>query len=158
MKGIFKNNEFEICVFSRPGTLFSNAVNVATALVEDSDNELKKDDFMIIVAGSNDVGRGHLKFNWHELKQLASKVNLVVAQIPIRRDLPPSNEDLVEDANYRLSRVMTQVGGRFMPIMSTVRDFTRHGLHYNLRGKAKVAQNIYNTIMNYFPVVPVTEM
>ena len=112
-----------------------------------SESKLQKDDCVVIVAGSNDVGRNNLRFDRDRMKRISSAVCLGVTQIPVRLDLPVSYEQYVKSSNYFLSTFVPKLSAKFIPIMTTDRDFTRHGQHYNMRGKHKVARAIVEAIV-----------
>lgn len=149
MKGIIPK-DIETCVFSRPGCNFSDTISVVEDVINDRSNNISDDDIFVIVSGSNDVGRGHLRYSETKLQKLAKKVKLVVSQIPIRWDLPVDYERFVNVANTNISGSLPKWGGKFMAVNSNGRDFTKHGLHYNMKGKVKLAKAIQHFVNHPF--------
>lgn len=136
----------EVCVFSRPGASLETVMDIAEEVVVQ--NAMNKDDWMVVIGGSSDIGQRRRRYDSNVFRSLASKVNLAVAEVPRRWDLPPIYADDVSRFNYALQRDVSDAGGLFMAVKAERRHFTTHGLHYNLSGKYKLASTISKMIQN----------
>lgn len=149
---VFNNCEYDICVFSRPGARFSDVIHLAYSVV--MQNNLGKDDFIVLLGGSNDVlldlsyGKEFSRL-CSDLAKMSSATNVIVSEVPMRFDLGERGVVQVKRFNFGLNdflrnsqaRVVSQIG-------STRRCIGRKGLHYSEFGKYWLAKRIRDMVLN----------
>lgn len=135
----------DVCVFVRPGASFDDVV--AMGILAARQSNLQSNDLLVIVAGSNDVGKR--TFETSRLAELSSLVNVVIAEVPRRYDLHPRFSKDVSRLNFDLERAAKEHNCLFVAIKAYRNNFTRHGLHYNASGKAKLASCLSSSLNNY---------
>lgn len=140
---LLKNDD--VCVFVRPGAVFEEVV--AMGILAAKQNNLRTIDHVVIVAGSNDIGRGTV--NTSSLAELANSVNVIIAEVPKRHDLHPSYFKDVSQLNLALEHASKEFNCLFVTVRSNRNNFTRHGLHYNYSGKAKLASCLSSSLNNF---------
>lgn len=140
-------NTHEVCAFVRPGASFETVLSMAEQIV--ADTSMTKADHLIVFGGSNDIGRGKgpIDYSSGSLLDLSSKTNLIFAAIPPRFDLPIHYEEDVCRANKRIKEDLEQSDAQYISEYSR-HHFTRHGLHFNAKGKSMLAFKIEKLVTN----------
>lgn len=150
LSGLFE--EFNVSIFSKPGARLKNVVQHYPRL----DDLSSKEDFILVLAGTNDIGvRQPGAFTVVQgIKKLLSwnvPINVIVADIPYRYDTPNLNNDIFY-ANLLIKKLIRDYKGPLKAIHLptnegvTRKHYTRHGLHFNRRGKLFLGRKITRII------------
>lgn len=148
--------KYEVFVYSRPGAKMKHIVKDGVKFAKD----FTKLDFIIILAGSNDLHHGEPgQYTINQGVQLlldsVKQTNLIINSVPYRFDNCNLN-DRIYFVNSTLSKVVQKYKGSLTVHYNDVNlvlnrsHFTKHGLHYNKHGKRLIGSNLVN-IVNAFP-------
>ena len=114
-----------------------------------------KKDLIIFLGGTMDISRNEAKKGVHSLKdftQRTTNTNLILLGAPHRYDLPPQScvNMEVKLYNKRLQSIVSASNHARVHSMSTERrHHTRHGLHFNKKGRDWIVNNIIKEITNW---------
>ncbi|KAG8267826.1 hypothetical protein J6590_041740 [Homalodisca vitripennis] len=134
--------------YVRPGAKFSQVTDEVTNVRKN----LTKDDYLLIMAGSNDVetsGINRLTQNVQELIKNTADTNLIIATLPMRHDRPALDLK-ISKLNTELEKLILEspLKPQILPLHLLPRHlFTNHGLHLNKKGKDKVAEMIAKLLL-----------
>ncbi|KAI5700340.1 hypothetical protein M8J77_020513 [Diaphorina citri] len=139
----------------KPNAYFSQV----TEGVESQCRDFGADDFVIIQAGTNDMNT--LEPNSAKilpikhLISLANITNVILCSIPYRFDSLAHLSTNVYETNTYLKYVCTKYNFTYFDTNAILRrsHFTRHGLHYNGKGKYVLSKNILDLIAHRSSVV-----
>lgn len=137
-----QRSSHNVLAFVHPGASFSEVTHEVDKLGEN----LKKNDHLLIIAGTNDVEKcsvGRLTKDIFKTLSNLNHTNVIVATLPVRHDKP--DLDLkVAQINAEIERfVLNSKRMKLLRLHVLPRHlFTKHGLHLNRRGKARVATTI----------------
>jgi len=136
-------------VYSKPGATMKTAVQQSLHEI----SECTRNDLVVVLCGSNDINvhksyRQSIPEALSLLSVAAQGTNVLVFAIPYRYDREELN-GVIYEANVLVYNIVKQV--RYGPRLVfrdgnealTRRCFTRHGMHYNKRGKGLIANYIY---------------
>jgi len=112
--------------------------------------DFTKQDTIVIIGGSNDniIGREDaLLKEFRNIVEACTHTKMVVAGLPMRH-LDPKASDSVDYINMALEKLVSEAPNAvFLPIHELPRHmYTQHGLHFNKRGKRKIARMINETL------------
>lgn len=135
--------------FVKPGGRTSQILNSKNIEGEN----LEKDDFLVLVSGTNDVARNEADTVLKPITETLtnfSGINIIVVDIPHRFDLPDwscLNKE-IENTNIKLSLLSDEyTNAKVVKASEAGRNLhNRHGLHMNYRGKEWLAEMIAKTI------------
>lgn len=120
--------------------------------IDHDTKEMVKDDYIVIVAGTNDI-TPHLnnKFIAQEIKnkiQNCSHTNIIVTAIPYRYDKYSFFNKKINRSNNSIRKVCDEFKhSHYLPLHSFCRnDYATHGLHLNTFGKQKFSNLIIDKI------------
>lgn len=136
-----------VMAFVRPAADFY----AVTRDVESLTKNMTLNDHMLLIAGTNSIGKTSVKRLTDDMFKIAEDLdhtNLIIATLPMRHDQP--NLDLkISCINAQIERFAVESKKfRILPLHELPRHlFTNHGLHLNKRGKAKVAEKIAQLIL-----------
>jgi len=131
---------FAVSSFVKPGAGMRAIIHT----VKDNIMKLKSDDDVVILGGSNDIGKNNSR---EAMKHLCNfiknnqKVNIVVMTAPPRRYLLPSScvSNEVIRFNRQLKRRMAPYNVKILETNLEREYFTKYGLHLNSSGKETIA-------------------
>lgn len=132
----------------KPSACFSQVTEGVATLCED----FGADDFIIIQAGTNDMTL--LEPNCAKIlpikhfASLANKTNIILCSIPYRYDSLAYLSTNVYDTNTYLKYVCEKFNFTYLDTNAYLSrsHFTRHGLHYNRRGKRVLSEKILDLV------------
>lgn len=110
-----------------------------------------KNDYLVILGGSNNVIERNDKKIIGEVKkllELTEHTNIIIAGLPYRHHTPSLNNE-ISYLNMELEQIIKKTQhGSFLAIHDLQRScYTAHGLHFNNRGKRKIAEMIMNIVL-----------
>lgn len=146
------SKKLDFMVVSKPNAKLKHVVREGRPLIE----HFTEKDHVIIIAGTNDLQRNEpsqltIRQGLNELFSWDIKTNVTVVEIPFRYDDAHVNDNIFWN-NLILKKKIQKYKGNlnlsFLEINSfTHRSFyTRHGLHYNSRGKRFISETIVSQI------------
>jgi hypothetical protein len=124
----------------RPG---AGAKRIMNSFAEDLQN-LHSHDFVILNAGANDVYKNNMRLAVNQITKLIQKnygTNILILDIHWRHDLPLFScvNSAIEEINRKLKKIASSYNHVSFLETSLGREyFTKHGLHWNSRGKTLV--------------------
>lgn len=145
--------DYDVMVSSFPGAPFDYVARKLEKLTTDFNH----DDVAVIMAGTNDITSGNdsrftKHFNFKPLKSLASRTTVKVLNIPFRFDKPEFNFP-IHCINSTMQKFC--VNTKHMSFIQTLHlnriCYTRHGLHFNKKGKRALADIIHNAVTSSHP-------
>lgn len=156
-------DNYDIFSYVRPGGRLSFVVRDLSDIIQSE--SLTKDDFLVILGGSNDlsslrqsrdpanaVKRINFASELSYIRTFMDKVNILVSEIPPRFDFRWSSRDirvLFKSLNGQLSNFFYDNQVDIVSLNNLHRrDFSREGLHYSSLGKSKLAKCIVKKILN----------
>lgn len=137
------DNKKTISSIFKPNATLSEVVNDVGELTK----FFTKKDFVVVLGGSNNEIKNKRKQLFYDVERLLKQTehtNVLVAGLPYRHHLPVEN-DLINYINIDLEHniIRKTHHATFLPINNLARHFyTKHGLHFNTRGKRKIAEMI----------------
>jgi hypothetical protein len=150
---------FEVETFFKPGAPLNEVVNSARDLVKD----FKKDDFLIVLGGTNDIKdktNKHLPQIFDSLNKivpLSQKTNVIINTVPFRFDMPELNSKIKETnklihntINNLKNKNAKNLGICFLNERLKREHYTKHGLHLNQSGKIVLCDRLTEMIENRF--------
>jgi hypothetical protein len=158
---------FDVETFFKPGAPLNEVVNSARDLVKD----FNKDDFLIVLGGTNDIEdktNKHLPQIFDSLNKvvpLSQKTNVIINTVPFRFDMPELNSKIKETnklihntINNLKTKNAKNLGICFLNERLKREHYTKHGLHLNQSGKIVLCDRLTEMIENRFrSPVKVTE-
>lgn len=144
--------DYEVFVYTKPGARLKDIIQDSKCFIE----ECSKDDFVVLLAGTNDIGKCQpsqlsIMQGLNALLSLDVNTNVIINSVPYRFDTMKLNDNIFY-ANMAITRIVRQYKG---PLSVSYGDlnailrrnhFTRHGLHINRAGKRVLGKNIVQTI------------
>lgn len=132
--------------FVRPGAKLDLVVQEIGKLSKD----LSKEDHILVIGGTNNVQVSETSLFIDEFKKLiedSQHTNLILATLPIRHDMPQLDLDIIS-TNSELEKMADKyLNVNILPLHLLPRQyFTSHGLHFNKKGKCKIAQAVANLL------------
>ena len=129
-------------------------IEIITSPIHLKTGNLTKEDLIIFLGGTKDISRNEAKKGVCSLKdftQRTTNTNLILLGAPHRYDLPPQScvNMEVKLYNKRLQNIVSDSNHARVHSMSTVRRHTRHGLHFNKKGKDWIVNNIIKESRNW---------
>jgi lysophospholipase L1-like esterase len=115
---------------------------------------LGKKDAVIIWGGANDINKNEVSNGLKYLKNFINtnqNTNIIVVTTPLSHDLQESScvnreVDVFNRKLHKIVKIMDDV--KLLQTKLNRNYFTRHGLHLNISGKAKMAELIGEHILN----------
>ena len=146
----YLGKSFEVMGTVMPGSRLENITHLASKEI----SNLHRNDFVVIWGGANDVNKNETNFGLKHIRKFAlqnSHTNIIFITVPHRHDLQESSciNREVQVFNRKLHKIMKAMG--HVDILDTKLNrnkFTRHGLHFNISGKEKMANHIGERIIN----------
>lgn len=143
------DDKYELCVFSRPGAKFDDVTRDLKNIIDN--NKLGDEDFLIILAGSNDICSTNMSpqrfFCLDNIKKCAKLTNIIVSEIPTRFDLPPKFDTVIDNCNSFLRTSFKNSSVHLLNLDNLRRiHFGRSGLHYSVSGRDVLSKKIKNLI------------
>ncbi|KAG8316951.1 hypothetical protein J6590_037296 [Homalodisca vitripennis] len=130
-----------VCSFVRSGTNFNKVIEEVQQLTTD----LTKNDYLLVIAGTNNVEStsvNRLMEDVHSLIRDSSHTNLILATLPMRHDKPKLDLK-ISVINSKLEKEAKTDKFQILPLHILPRHYyTTHGMHYNKKGKVKIAEMI----------------
>jgi hypothetical protein len=125
------------------------SINQLTATARQDINELTQKDFLVFWGGSNDASKNNARSGLNqEVNYLRGNIytNSIVITVPHKFDL--NCNSCVNEEIRRLNRRLTTVVKNLNKLNAEMERgyYTNHGLHYNKKGKMKMALKIYSAI------------
>lgn len=117
-------------------------------------SNLTKEDAVIVIGGANNRLSNNedvILSKFKEILEVTSHTNVILSALPIRH-IQPWTYQSVDYINSELQYIVRRKGhATFLPIDHLPRHmYTRHGLHYNKRGKARIAEMLGNILNQIF--------
>jgi len=132
----------DITAFVRPGALLSGV----THDIQEVTKHLTKADAVVVIGGTNDLEKRNSSVTADSIcatQNFTSHTNLIFATIPMRHDNPELDDRLASLNDSITYQMKACKHGDVLPLHSLPRDYyTNHGLHFNRRGKRKIAEMI----------------
>lgn len=134
---------------------------VIDSIINSSDFEnLSKNDFVVLIAGTNNITRQSVKNRLHFLRTfreylgkhvpLFKHTNLIISTIPYRYDLVSDSPEntIIKEANLSIIQLANSHKHlQLLDLWSLERCYhTEHGLHLNKRGKKIISEEIMDII------------
>lgn len=110
--------------------------------------KLKEDDFVFVIGGTNDITSTEYAPNldFTRVVELSTKCNVILAEIPYRFDCMNLN-NVIYDTNCSL--YANSLNLKKLELSLFERNcYTRHGLHFNMRGKQSLARQMKTLLFN----------
>lgn len=137
-----------VCSIFKPNAGLSEVVRDIVALTD----SFTLNDSLIVIGGTNDdivQGESQLYDTYTKILQCTTHTNVVIAGLPYRHNVPGLNNK-ISFINIELEKIVLDFShAYFLPINKLPRHmYTRHGLHFNKRGKHKIACMIKEILQN----------
>lgn len=146
-----QRTSIEVSSIVKPGARF----NRVTENVGDLTKNLNKNDYILLIAGTNNIETTNNKQLLSEIQKVIAvtqHTNLLLATIPMRHDTPKLDVNIA-CINSELERIETEnVSGniKLLPLHLLSRDyFTLHGLHFNKKGKSIISRMIVDHLSSF---------
>ena len=116
-------------------------------------HKLSSRDAVIVIGGSNDIGKGKLKTNLTSIVKFLDDLqhtNVIFTEIPARYDIgaSPWIHEQIKQYNKKLGKV-TKSNKQVKLIRTTNREhYTKHGVHLNSRGKDSMAKEMLTNLQD----------
>ena len=146
-----KVSGIQVCSIVKPGATCGEVLKNTTV----SCSNLGTKDFVIIMAGSNDVARNERNKATTNIKETVSKLqqtNILLCNFPHRYDL--ADTSCVNNETKKANRELNELSKEFknvtvIDVSSLNRNMhTRHGMHLNNKGKNYIAHQTSMVIRN----------
>lgn len=145
-------DNFDVFVYTKPGAKIKHIIRDGLCFVRDYTHN----DFIIVLAGSNDLDYNQpaqltVSMGIKSLLSLNLDTNIIINSIPFRYDNPSLNDN-IDFLNQTVFKSVRNYKGDLNLFFNDVNailtrsHFTRHGLHYNRRGKRLLAQHFADFI------------
>lgn len=139
---IQQRTPFNVCSTVKSGARFDKVTHDIKKITK----ELKEDDHLLILAGTNNIENTsvvHLMDEINNLITVSKHNNLLLATLPMRHD-QPGLALKVSRVNAEIEKLsMNNPNMKIVPLHILPRhNFTTHGLHMNRRGKRKAAEMV----------------
>lgn len=146
------DNKHNVMVVSKSGATLKQIVNDCLPIITD----FTQNDYVVLLAGTNDVdGLSPHHITVHQglskLLNMKATTNIIVSDVPYRYDSQNLNDDIWY-LNSTIKRRVNEYRGKQNLIHCATNEvlqrehFTRHGLHYNQKGKSILAKTFANLI------------
>lgn len=141
-----KQKSFKCTGYVKPGATMKQV----TQNVAHDAQSLGNNDFIVIMAGSNDLSKNNSSTITSDLQHMLNspsitKKNIIVCNIPHRHDLEQwscVNKE-VKRTNARLKLICNQYPNVSLVNLTAKKELhTRHGLHFNSKGKEQITEQI----------------
>lgn len=144
--------EYEVFVYSQPAAKMKQIIQSGSTFLHDFTYE----DYVIVLAGTNNMNYGvvGLFTVCQSLKYLIGlniKTNIVLCDIPYRFDDPHLNNEIFY-VNNMMRDITNTFEGKSRLLYSGLNEvlmrenFTKHGLHFNNKGKIQICKLIKSVI------------
>lgn len=139
---IEQKTSVNVCSYVKPGAKFGNVVEEIQQITE----KLTGNDHLLVIAGTNNIqstSTQNLMNDIHRVVNESHHTNLIMSTLPMRYDQP--------DLDLQISTVNTEIENivldhpnvKLLPLHLFPRHlYTEHGLHFNKRGKARIAETV----------------
>lgn len=138
---VHQRSTADVCAYVRSGAKF----NKVTEEVKQLSRDLSKEDFLLVIAGTNNVestGVRRLMEDVSCLIQNSTHTNLLLATLPMRHD-QPHLDSKISHINSEIEKLAKNNQIELLPLHLFPRHlYTNHGMHLNKKGKAKVADMV----------------
>lgn len=110
-------------------------------------NKIKETDFVVIIAGFNDVSQGNLP-NLSKLKALAEKSNVLISEVRLMHKTNRHLNKLIYQLNSNLQRELKNF--TIIPVNNIIdrQHAVSNGIHLNMKGKNILSYNIGKMILS----------
>lgn len=142
------SDKFDVQVSVKPGAKLSDVALEA----EKCSAVMVKTDFLVVMAGTNDVDSGHCNASILkiilDLAKGTSSTNLIIVGVPFRKDKPHLNK-LISQINSKILNAVSTFGHvQFQSLSSVFKScfYDRRGLHFSLSGKASICGLLTRTL------------
>ncbi|KAG8245585.1 SUMO1 sentrin specific peptidase 8 [Homalodisca vitripennis] len=140
---IEQKTTLNVCSFVKPGAKFSQV----TKEVKDLTAELEPSDYLLVLAGTNNIQTTGIDTLMNDITKLVNDfqhINLILSTIPMRHDLPQLDLK-ISIINSKIERLAENFPNlQLLPLHLLPRHvFTAHGLHFNMKGKARIADMVF---------------
>jgi hypothetical protein len=111
-------------------------------------NKLSRMDAVIVIGGSNDIGKTELNTNLTSIVKfldVLQHTNVIIAELLVRYDTgaTPWIYEQIKQYNKKLGKVTkSQKQAKLIRITTDRKHYTKHGLHLNSRGKESMVREI----------------
>jgi hypothetical protein len=143
---------YEVQGLVKPGSYLATVLNTAKKDIE----ELTKNDGVVVLEGTKDVGKYKTQKGLHQIKNSAenhNQTNIIVKGINYRYDLLinscVNNEIKIFSRKLR-KQLKVFDNASIIQVNLETQHFTRHGLHLNSKGKEQLTKKTMNTIIIIF--------
>ncbi|KAG8309336.1 hypothetical protein J6590_088682, partial [Homalodisca vitripennis] len=141
-RGVQSRSFDNVTVITRPGAPLQHV----TSDIEQLTHDFTANDYVVVIGGTNDVGKKQPNSIVNQLKEVHSftkHTNLILATLTMRHDKPHLDEQ-ISHINDNLMKWSTGAEAvSILPLHRLPRHFyTKHGLHLNKLGKEKICQMI----------------
>ena len=129
-------------------------------------NKLSGRDAVIVIGGSNDIGKSELNSNLTSIVNfldIMQHTKVILIEIPVRYDIGASpwtwTNEQIKQYNRKLGKVTKSYKQAKLIRITTNREhYTKHGLHLNNRGKESMVKDILTNLQDKparhtFPVI-----
>ncbi|KAG8297658.1 hypothetical protein J6590_031698 [Homalodisca vitripennis] len=139
---IEQKTTLNVCSFVKPGAKFSQV----TKEVKDLTAELEPSDYLLVLAGTNNIQTTGIDTLMNDITKLVNDfqhINLILSTIPMRHDLPQLDLK-ISIINSKIEQLAENFPNlQLLPLHLLPRHvFTAHGLHFNMKGKARIADMV----------------
>lgn len=136
----------DFCVFVKSGANFKSVTDRVCQITRD----YGKNDHILVIGGTNDMGftiKSELIQDINNLIQNTQHTNLILSTVPMRYDVQHLDLEIAE-INTELEKIARDHPNiRLLPTHLFPRHFhTPHGLHFNRKGRATIAQTVANIL------------
>lgn len=141
--------KFDVTSSCRPNATFNQVLSDLEGLTKD----YTKNDFVLLMGGSNDIPQAKLdKYDeiLDKIVRVAGRTNVVVSEVPYRYDLNnfKSSKENAKFINRLLSSTMRHTNSFKVLKLAFLKrhHFTSHGLHYSYKGKCLLVSKFMSLI------------
>jgi hypothetical protein len=116
-------------------------------MVKSDLNKLSRSDAVVVIGGSNDIGKIELNTNLTSIVtflDVLQHTNVIIAELPVRYDIgaTPWINGQIKQYNKKLGIVKGHKQAKLIRITTDREHYTKHGLHLNSRGKESMVREI----------------
>lgn len=138
----------KVCAFIRPGAKFRQATYDVKPLTQD----LKLNDHLLVIAGTNNIETMGINRHISDVTKLinsSQNTNLILATVPMRHDRPELDLK-ISIVNNKIEQLAKNYRNlQLLPLHILPRhNYTIQGIHFNKRGKAKIADMVCKILQN----------
>lgn len=144
---IEQRTAFDVTSYTRPGASFEQVIEELSVLSKG----LGMNDRLLVVGGTNSVQSTaviNITDTVHDVIRNSKHTNLILAALPMRHDTPLLDLK-ISRINAEVERITMDNEISLLPLHLLPRHlYTNHGLHFNKRGKTRIAQMIADILNN----------